>query len=229
MPRSPLPSPLQPIPSLPRRGLLHLAGASGLTALLAACGKRGPRAHAVPSGASVLALGDSLTAGVGADAATSYPSVLAGLTGWKLVNAGVSGDTSAQALERLPALLAQHMPSLVLVCIGGNDFLRSVPEAQTRAQVHDICTQAKASGAQVLLIGVPRPNALAAATGRLHDHVLYADVAEELKLPLFSDGWGQVLGDPALRADQVHANAQGYRAFAQALYTDLQDRGLVDA
>lgn len=131
---------------------------------LAGCGRKAPRAQAVPRDATVLALGDSLTSGVGASADTAYPAVLQRLTGWKVVNAGVPGDTSTQALARLPGLLQQHQPALVIVSIGGNDFLRRQGASTTRAQVRQICELVRASGAQVLLVAVPELSLLAAAS-----------------------------------------------------------------
>src|SRR5688572_1069256 len=107
-------------------------------AALAACSRQ-PKLVPVASGATVLALGDSITFGTGATPETSYPSVLAQLTGWKIVNTGVPGDTSAGALARLPGLLQEHAPQLVLVSIGGNDFLRRLPMAETRANIRAIC------------------------------------------------------------------------------------------
>ncbi|MFX6601416.1 GDSL-type esterase/lipase family protein, partial [Acinetobacter baumannii] len=80
---------------------------------------------------------------------------LAARTGWNVINAGVSGNTSAQALERLPALLQEHRPTLVIVSIGGNDFLRRLPLETTRTNLRRIGEQARASGAQVLLVAVP--------------------------------------------------------------------------
>ena len=115
-----------------------------LAAALTACSKTAPHA-ALPEGSTILALGDSLTAGYGADAAAAYPAVLAGLTGWQIINGGVSGNTSAQALARLPALM-RRQPQLVLVSIGGNDFLRKVPEADTRSNIRQIVQQIKAAG-----------------------------------------------------------------------------------
>ena len=164
----------------------------------------------------MLALGDSLTSGVGATAETAYPAVLARLTGWNVVNGGVSGDTSAQALAREPALLAEHQPKLVIVSIGGNDFLRKLPESDTRTHVHAICRQALDAGAQVLLVAVPRAT-LAAALGQMTDHPLYAEVAKDLKIPLVRDAWGEVLSKPELRSDTVHANARGYEQFARSV------------
>ena len=97
-------------------------------ALLTACGKKAPKHSALPRGSAVLALGDSLTYGYGANPTESYPARLAELTGWAITNGGVSGDTSAQALARLPELLREHTPHLVIISIGGNAFLRRQPE-----------------------------------------------------------------------------------------------------
>jgi acyl-CoA hydrolase len=209
---------------LPRRRLLALLPA---TALIAACGKRAPKARPVATGAAVLALGDSLTSGVGADASTAYPAVLQELTGWQVVNGGVSGDTTAQALARLPALLEQHRPALVIVGIGGNDFLRQMSATGAKDNIRAICRAATAAGAQVMLVAVPQFSLLAASTGRLTDHPLYAELAGELKLPLYEGGWAGVLGDARMRSDQVHANAQGYRQFAEGLARRLRQAGLL--
>ncbi len=204
-----------------------LLGASLTTAFgLIACGRKPPRAQAIPAGATVLALGDSLTSGVGASADTAYPAELARLTGWKVVNGGVSGDTSAQALARLPDLLQKHQPALVIVGIGGNDFLRRQSAATARANILRICTEARASGAQVLLVAVPELSLLAAA-GRLSDHPLYEEVASELKIPLHAKGWSGVLAQERLKSDQIHANAAGYAEFAQGLAGTLRQTGLL--
>src|SRR5574344_760634 len=129
-------------PLLHRR---HLLLASTAAIALAACGKRQPQAQALPAEATVLALGDSLTQGVGAKANEAWPSLLAERTGWDVINAGISGDTSAQALERLPDLLQEHAPALVVVSIGGNDFLRQMSAETAQANIRRICQQAKDS------------------------------------------------------------------------------------
>jgi acyl-CoA hydrolase len=206
-----------------------VAWAAALTlAALAGCGRR-KLGRAVPAGATVLALGDSLTFGTGATPETSYPAVLATLSGWQVVNAGVPGDTSAQALERLPALLQEHQPALVLVSIGGNDLLRRLPEADTRANVQRICELAQGAGAQVLLLAVPRPSVAAAFVGSLSDHPLYANVSLALKLPLHAQGWASVLADESLRSDPIHANARGYAQMAQRVFDAALAQGLVRA
>ena len=213
--------------SVTRRGFAARVGGAGLLLVtLAGCGRDKKTAQPVPPGSTVLALGDSLTFGTGASAETSYPTVLAGLTGWNVVNAGVSGDTSAQALARLPALLAEHQPKLVIVSIGGNDFLRKLPESDTRTHVHAICKQSLDAGAQVLLVAVPRAT-VAAALGQMTDHALYAEVAKDLKIPLQREAWGEVLAQPDLRADAVHANARGYAQFARSVQGTAAAVGLL--
>jgi acyl-CoA thioesterase I len=185
---------------------------------LAACSRKQPPATALPAGSSVLALADSVAA---------YPAQLAALTGWSVVNAGVPGDTAAQAAERLPALLVEHKPALVIVSAGGNDFLRRVPTAETEAALRGAIGQARKAGAQVLLVAVPQPSINVAIGAGLSDHPLYAKLADELKLPLHATGWAQVLGDEKLRSDQIHANAAGYRAFAEGLAATLRSTGLL--
>lgn len=199
------------------------AGAVGL----AGCARRRVRADPVPAGATVLALGDSLTHGTGATPDAAYPAVLARLSGWRVVNAGVPGDTSTQALERLPALLQEHQPALVLLGLGGNDFLRRLPEGETRTRLRQAVELSRAAGAQVLLIAVPRPTLAAAFTGSLSDHPIYGELAEAMRLPLHRQGWSEVLADAALRSDQLHANAQGYAQFAQGLAATARAVGLL--
>jgi acyl-CoA thioesterase I len=206
-----------------RRALLLSASA---LLLAAGCSRRKPKLETLPAGSVVLALGDSLTYGTGASTETSYPTVLSRLTGWNVVNAGVPGDTAAGALARLPGLLQQHQPSLVIVSIGGNDFLRRMSPADTRANVRSICEQAAASGSQVLLVAIPELSLFAAAARSLGDHPLYEEVAAELKVPLHGRGWSEVLGQDAMRSDAVHANARGYEAFATGLAERARELGL---
>lgn len=212
--------------ALARRRILAAGLLTAALVPLAGCGRKPPRAQAIPSEATVLALGDSLTSGVGASADTAYPAVLQRLTGWKVVNAGVSGDTSAGALQRLPGLLQQHRPALVIVSIGGNDFLRRQSASATRTNVHRICADAKAGGAQVLLVAIPELTILA-TLGQLSDHAMFEDIAKELEVPLHRKGWSGVLADAKLRSDNIHANAAGYELFTQGLVDTLKDSGLL--
>ena len=192
---------------------------------LAACGKRRNRSQALPKGSAVLALGDSLPYGYGAAPTAAYPVQLAGLTGWKVINGGVSGDTTADALARLPELMGQH-PKLVIISIGGNDFLRKLPESTTRANIGKIIQTVQAANIPAVLVAIPHFT-VGALFGKLSDHPLYHEIAEQYRIPLLSGAWSEILGDKDLKSDQIHANAEGYRKFAELLKAFLEEQGLV--
>ena len=202
-----------------RRHFLLLTAAA-----LAACGKKAPKHTALPRGSAVLAFGDSLTYGYGANPTESYPARLAELTGWTVTNGGVSGDTSAQALARLPELLREHTPRLVIISIGGNDFPRRQPDNETRTNIRAIIQACKTAGAETILVGVPGVG-VGAALGYPGDHKLYADLAQAENIPYYTDGWSKILGNDALKSDQVHPNAAGYEAFTRDFAAWLKESG----
>lgn len=205
----------------PRRAFLGAC----LLALLAACG--GQPAEPLPTGTVVLALGDSLTAGYGLDPEQAWPALLAEKTGWKIVNGGVSGDKTADALARLPALLDEHAPKLVLVTLGGNDMLRKLPEGQTRGNLERILALAGGRGARAVLVATPRPSVAGVVFQRLSAAPFYAEIARERKVPLVEDAIAEVLSDPELRLDQLHPNAEGQRVLAGKLFDALRKLGYV--
>lgn len=196
-----------------------------LAALLAACSA--PEQAALPAESVVLVLGDSLSYGTGARRGEDYPSLLAESTGWTVVNAGVPGDTTAGGLQRLPGLLEEHEPDLLLVELGGNDFLRRVPARETEANLRAILTQAREEGVPALLVAVPTPSLLGASVTGLADDPLYERIAEETGTPLIREVLSEVLSDEELKADTVHANAEGYRQIADGLHAALREMGYV--
>lgn len=191
--------------------------------LLSACSSN--HEAVLPKQSTVLILGDSLTQGVGASSRqTAYPTLLAQHSGWQVINGGISGNTSAQALERLPSLLDAHQPELVIISIGGNDFLQRKPTTETEANISQSIQLSQNSGAQVLLVAVPYLS-LAAAIGHPSDHEMYKQLAQKHQVHLLQDAWSDVLGDKALRSDAVHANDAGYAEFHEALIDKLTDIG----
>ena len=149
-----------------------------LALVLASCSER-PKLARLPGDAVVLAFGDSLTYGSGAAEHESYPAQLEALIGRRVVQAGVPGEVTAQALARLPRLLDEHSPKLVLLCIGGNDFLRRLGRTQAEENVRAMVKVARKRGIDVLLIGTPEPG-LRVTTPEFYG-VIAERVAERLR------------------------------------------------
>jgi acyl-CoA thioesterase-1 len=192
---------------------------------LVACGKQ--KYAAVPPGATVLILGDSVSYGTGAGKGEDYPTLLASKTGWNIINAGVPGDTTEGGLERLPQLLQEHSPRLLLVELGGNDFLRRVPREQTASNLKAILSQSKAKGIPAVLLAVPRPNLFGAAVGNLSDDSIYEEIAKETDTPIVEDVLSDVMAKNALKSDPIHPNAEGYRHMEEGLREALQELGFL--
>ena len=198
-----------------------------LFGLLGACSGDQVSYEPVPSGATVLAFGDSVTYGVGANAATNYPTRLAQMTGWQVINAGISGDTAQKAQHRIAALLDKHTPALVIVELGGNDFLRKRQPSKVKADLLNILEQCKANGVATVLVSVPALSILRATMGSLSDAEIYAELAEEAGVGLIPDVFSSVLSDDDLLADRIHPNAEGYRVFTEGVVQRLRELGLL--
>lgn len=197
-----------------------------LCALLVGC-DAAPKYAALPPGASVLALGDSVTYGTGATAGEDFPSRLAVLSRWEVHNYGVPGDTTAGAQARLATALDETQPKLVILEIGGNDFLRRRPEAEVKQNIRNMLQTIKQKRIAVLLVAVPRFSLMGAAVGSLPDAGLYAELAAEENVPLAPETFADVLSDPALKSDQIHPNAAGYRQLAEGIAAILVETGLL--
>lgn len=190
--------------------------AAGLL-LLSACGE--PPLAPLPPQATILAFGDSLTAGVGAGPAYSYPSVLAELSGRRVINAGVSGETTGAGRLRLPDLLDAHRPDLLLLLEGGNDILRNHDPAATKANLAAMLDDAARRDVPTVLIAVPQKSLFSNAAP------LYRELADERGLVLIDALVAGLLRSPRYKADGVHFNRAGYRAMAEAIYDVLRDNG----
>lgn len=202
----------------------HLIALLAAIVLLTGCTSH-TKETALPAETPVLALGDSLTAGAGVTPEQAWPALLAKKTGWAVINGGVNGNTSGDGLQRLPDLLEQHAPVLVLVTLGGNDMLRHVPEAQTVANLTHILELVKAHGAKAVLIATPSPNLMGAVFQHLSPPEFYRQLAEQQQVPLIEDALADVLSDPTLKGDQLHPNAAGHALLADKIYQQLQKIG----
>jgi len=188
--------------------------------LLAACG-RDPQLPRLYDGDVILAFGDSLTHGTGASRDSAYPAVLSKLTGHTVVNAGVPGETTAEGLVRLPEVLEEVRPRIVLLCLGGNDMLRRHDGNATESNLRRMIETIRASGAGVVLIGVPQPALFSGPPD------FYEKLADEFDLPYEGEIFDEVLKTPRLKADPIHANAEGYKVVAERLAELLEDAGAI--
>ncbi len=172
--------------------------------------------------AAILAFGDSLTYGTGAEPSESYPAVLEKLIGRKVVNAGIPGEVTAQGLSRLPEVLQKERPALMIICHGGNDMLRKLNQQQAANNLRNMIRLAQEQKVAVVLIGVPAPNL------SLKPPQMYREIAKELSVPLEEKILPAVLADGSLKSDYIHPNAAGYRRIAEALAALLKKSGAID-
>jgi len=171
--------------------------------------------------AVIVAFGDSLTYGTGAEQTESYPAVLEQLIGRRVVNAGIPGEETGEGLSRLPQVLQKEKPALMIICHGGNDLLRLLNQQQAANNLRDMIRLAQKQGVAVVLISVPTPDMFLSPTH------MYREIAKDLAVPLEDEIIFAVLADGSLRSDYIHPNAAGYRRIAEALATLLRESGAI--
>lgn len=186
---------------------------------LAACGDSTPQLAQLPDDAVILAFGDSLTYGTGANKNESYPVILEKIINHKVVNAGVPGELSMQGLKRLPKLLDKHLPKLLILCHGGNDILRREDLAEAEANIRQMISLAENRSIPVVLLGVPKFGLF------LSSAKLYASIAENTDVLFIENLLPDILSDASMKSDSVHPNNIGYRKMASTLADALRDAG----
>ena len=190
-----------------------------LALALAACGGSGTPLEKLPPDAVVLAFGDSLTFGTGAAPGESYPAQLERRIGLTVVNAGVPGEVSAAGLERLPGVLDEVQPKLLLLCHGGNDFLRKMDEARVAETVRAMVRLAREREIQVVLLATPKPTLPPSVPA------FYRELAAEARIGFVEAVMKEVLSDRDLKSDMVHPNGKGYAEIATAVEKTLKKAG----
>jgi acyl-CoA thioesterase I len=186
-----------------------------LALLLAVCGCRGERFDTIrnvrSTGETIICFGDSLTEGVGAEPGEEYPTVLSRLLGMRVLNAGHRGDTTARALERIHNSVVNRNPRLVILLLGGNDFLRQVPTRETRKNLKEIVRQIQDHGAMVAIAGIK--------LGLFTDEYgpIFEETAAELGAIYIPQVMQGIFNDAKFRSDQIHPNSAGYRLIAERI------------
>jgi len=204
-----------------RSSLRALALSLTLAVGLAGCGEKVPRLAPVGQNDVIVAFGDSLTHGTGAAETESYPAILAQLINRNVIRAGVPGEMTAGGVARLAGVIDEHRPALVILCLGGNDMLRRVDDAQIRGNLREIIRSLKTRGISVVLVGVPKPALITSAPA------FYGELASEFGIPYEGKIVTSVLYKSELKADPIHPNAQGYRMMAEAIAQLLKKAGAV--
>jgi acyl-CoA thioesterase I len=170
----------------------------------------------------IAAFGDSLTAGYGLETGYSYPDFLQKEVGaYRIVNAGISGDTTAGGLARIDTV-TELQPKIVILELGGNDGLRGLPLSSTRANLEQMIIDLQKSGARVVLAGITLPPNYGPDYIRSFEEI-YKDLAAKYKLPLIPFLLQGVVGVPGMmQPDGIHATAKGNEVVARLVMRTLK-------
>jgi lysophospholipase L1-like esterase len=167
-------------------------------------------------GTNVIAFGDSLTAGYGASAGEDYPTRVAAATGVTIINSGVSGDTTETAMARLDTDVLAHDPRIVIIGLGGNDYLQGVSISTTEANLRKIVEKVDGAGAMVILLGFRFPSINA------DYEAMYKRIGHDEQCLFVANVLSGILTNPQLKSDEVHPNARGYQLMADRVAGPLQ-------
>lgn len=167
-----------------------------------------------PRFGNIVAFGDSLVEGVGATERNDFVSLLEQMIGEPIVTSGVAGDTTDSALTRINEVIEKH-PRIVLVLLGGNDYLHRIPRKKTFANLDAIVSKLQEDGAIVVLLGVHG--------GLLADHfdTQFEKLAKQRHTAYVPNVLDGLLGNPKFMSDEIHPNDAGYRSIATKVYPVL--------
>ena len=195
-----------------KRWMLRAAGCVFVVIALLGCG--GDSFDSVrnlrSTNETIVCLGDSLTEGVGANGGEDYPAVLSRELAFPVRNHGRRGDTTALALARLSEVLVGN-PRLVIVLLGGNDFLRQVPRAETKKNLAELVRRIQAQGAMVAIAGMR----LGIFTDEYSE--IYEDTAKQLGAFYMPQVMQGIVTEAKLKSDPIHPNGAGYRLMGQRI------------
>lgn len=201
---------------LNKKSILYLIAVLGLVALaLIRPFEKRAIANSDSNGTNIICFGDSLTTGNNVAPNESYPSVLSTLLGTPVINAGEDGDTTQTALARLEHDVLAKDPLLVIVILGGNDFLQQRPKQETMENIRAIVRKIREKGAMVAL-GQIGPFTMLGYRGD------YQKIAMQEKAVLIKDALAGIFGNPQLMSDQIHPNAKGYAKLAHKVFGEIK-------
>ncbi len=188
-------------------GLLGLFGLLGLTG----CAKREIK-NLNSKSTNIICFGDSITFGSGAESGENYPSLLAKMINFPVINAGAGGDTTSSALNRLESDVLEKEPLLVIVELGGNDFLNKVPIEVTIKNMREIVEKIQNKEAMVAIVDIGGGIFLGGY------HKVFYKIAKERGAIFIPKVLGEIFTNPNLKSDYIHPNAEGYKIITQRIY-----------
>jgi acyl-CoA thioesterase-1 len=163
-------------------------------------------------GKNIVCFGDSITFGYGADPGEDYPSALRKMSSIPIINVGIDGDTTAEAVKRVKTDVLDRQPLLVIIEFGGNDFLRKVPLEESVRNIRQMVDLIQASGAMVAIADV------SAGLFLREYSQAYARVAKEKQVIFIPQLLSGIITDPQKKSDFFHPNRDGYKIIAQRVY-----------
>ncbi|MCK9572525.1 MAG: GDSL-type esterase/lipase family protein [Candidatus Omnitrophica bacterium] len=187
-----------------------------LTSLICGCAKQ-EVANISSQGKNIICFGDSITFGYGALAGEDYPEELAKMVLLPVINAGVSGDTSFEALKRLDSDVIQKNPRLVIVEFCGNDFLKKVPLEDTLKNLDEIITRIQQAGAMVALVDI------SAGMFFKEYRAVFKKLARKKQAIFIPAVLSRVITNPSMKSDFLHPNQRGYKIVASRVYKAISE------
>jgi len=185
-----------------------------LAVALTGCAKREIK-NIDSRGTNIICFGDSITFGYGAQPGEDYPTALAKLVTRPVLNKGIDGDTTKEALKRLKLDVLDRDPLLVIIEFSGNDFLRKVPMEVTINNIREMARQIQSKGAMVVIADISAGMFL-----REYRSALYKVAQEKgaLFIPSILSG---IITNPSMKSDFLHPNARGYQLIAERIHRAL--------
>jgi len=183
--------------------------------LLAGCAKR-EIINIDSKGKNIICFGDSITFGYGVEPGEDYPMALAKLVTIPVLNMGIDGDTSTEALKRLHSDALSRDPLLVIIEFGGNDFLRKIPREVTVSNIKEMVEKVQAKGAMAAIVDISAGMFLAEYRKD------FSNLAREKGAIFIAGALSGIITNPHLKSDFIHPNTSGYKLIAQRIHQAIK-------
>ena len=167
-------------------------------------------------GENIICFGDSITFGYGVNPEESYPAALSKMTDMPVINAGIDGDTSVEAIRRIDSDILDREPLLVIIEFGGNDFLRKIPQEVTIKNIREMVAKIQAKGAMVAIVDISTGMLLTQYRAPCYK---LAKESNAIFIPRILSG---IITNPQLKSDFIHPNAAGYKIVAEKIYRAIK-------